>query len=301
MQDDDFRFIPFSEISEPWIILRAVNCGSVEYLQLRDSLAAVGFLNSICVRPSKRKRGKMEVVDGLYRYTAGKELHLPAAPCIVKYNLTDQDVLAAQIQANALRPETTPVEYARQIKRILDSNVGMKKAELCTRLHINPEWVDRQLHLLSLTQPLQQAVDCGDIPIGSAYALSRVPYASQAQFAEQAKTLSVRDFVQIVNTYVKCFKEGVKKGRMDASLLEGFSPQAHMRHIKDVLAEYNHHHLGATYLTQAQCTTPLSAWYLALQWVLHLDEASVNEQRETQLRCRQQKILPSDKDKETES
>jgi len=109
MPSDDFRLIPLVEIVEPWVILRPVNRGSVEYLELRDSLAAVGFLNSICVRPSKRKPGKVEVVDGLYRYTAAKELDLPAAPCIVKYNLTDQDVLAAQIQANALRPETTPV------------------------------------------------------------------------------------------------------------------------------------------------------------------------------------------------
>ena len=42
-------------------------------------------------------------------------------PCIVKHNLTDEDVLAIQIQANALRPETTVMEYARQIKRIMDA------------------------------------------------------------------------------------------------------------------------------------------------------------------------------------
>ena len=53
-----------------WIVLRVVNRSSVEYLELRDSLADRGFLNSICVRPSSRKPGKVEVVDGLYRYTA---------------------------------------------------------------------------------------------------------------------------------------------------------------------------------------------------------------------------------------
>ncbi len=74
MPNDDFRLIPLAEIVKPWVILRVVNRGSVEYLELRDSLAAVGFLNSICVRPSKRTRGKVEVVDGLYRYTAACEL-----------------------------------------------------------------------------------------------------------------------------------------------------------------------------------------------------------------------------------
>ena len=37
----------------------------------------------------------------------------------MKHDLTDEDVLAIQIQANALRPETTPVEYARQIRKIM--------------------------------------------------------------------------------------------------------------------------------------------------------------------------------------
>ena len=91
---DEFRQIPFGQIIEPWVVLRVVNRESVEYLELRDSLAVVGPLNSICVRPSVRRPGHYEVVDGLYRYTAACELRLPALPCIVKHNLTDDDVLA---------------------------------------------------------------------------------------------------------------------------------------------------------------------------------------------------------------
>jgi len=298
MQDDDFRLIPLAEIVEPWMILRVVNRGSVEYLELRDSLGAVGFLNSICVRPCKRKPRKVEVVDGLYRFTAAKDLDLPAAPCIVKYNLTNEDVLAAQIQANALRPETTPVEYARQIKKIMEATPGMRMAELCGRLHKNPEWIAHQLLLLALSKRLQLAVERGEIPLLSAYALARVPPTRQMQFEEQAKTMTVAEFVPMVNAFVKHFKEGVKKGKMDAFLLEDFKPHPHMRLIRDVLAEYDDHQLGALYLTGAQCTTPISAWYLALQWVLHLDAASVAEQRETLLRCQQQKILRTDEDKE---
>ena len=118
---DQIEFLPIHVLREPKIKLRGVNRDSVEYLELRDSLAAVGPLNSICVRPSMRRPGCYEVVDGLYRYTAAAELRLPSLPCIVKHNLTDDDVLALQIQANALRPETTAVEYARQVKRIMDA------------------------------------------------------------------------------------------------------------------------------------------------------------------------------------
>ena len=48
---DELRLIPLDQIIEPWVILRAVSRESVEYLELRDSLAAKGLVNSICVRP----------------------------------------------------------------------------------------------------------------------------------------------------------------------------------------------------------------------------------------------------------
>jgi hypothetical protein len=182
----------------------------------------------------------------------------------------------------------------------MDAEPEMKMAELGGRLHKNPEWIAKQLLLLDLSRRLQLAVERGEIPLISAYALARVPPTRQAQFEERARTVAANEFVPLVNAYVKHFKEGVKKGKMDAFLLEEFRPHPHMRHIKDVLAEYDGHQLGALYLTQAQCTTPLSAWYLALQWVLHLDEASVEEQRQTLLRCQQQKILRTDEDKENE-
>ena len=41
---DQYRLIPLDEIVEPWIVLRAVNRSSVEYMELRDSLAAVAVV-----------------------------------------------------------------------------------------------------------------------------------------------------------------------------------------------------------------------------------------------------------------
>ena len=56
-QPDEFREIPLDQIVEPWVVLRIVNRESVEYLELRDSIAHQGLLNSICVRPSPRRPG----------------------------------------------------------------------------------------------------------------------------------------------------------------------------------------------------------------------------------------------------
>ena len=149
---DECRFIPLDQLVDPPVVLRLVNRESVAYMELRDSLADRGFLNSICVRPSIRFPGKYDVADGLYRVTAARELRLPGTPCIVK-DLTDDDLLAIQIQANAVRPETTPMEYARQIKRIMEARPQATLAEVSSRIiHKSPGWVGEHARALGVAE-----------------------------------------------------------------------------------------------------------------------------------------------------
>jgi ParB/RepB/Spo0J family partition protein len=281
---DEFRPIPLDQIIEPWVILRVVNRESLEYLELRDSLAARGLVNSICVRPSLRKPGLYEVVDGLYRYTAASELRLPALPCIVKHNLTDEDVLALQIQANALRPETTAIEYARQIRRIMAAVAARQGrdatlADVSNLIHKDAEWVGDQLKLLHLRRDIQKAVERGEIPLGSAYMLAKLPMVHQARLVELAKTAPVREFAPIVAGLVKQIQENARQGKLH-DFCKDFEPVPYLRPMKEVLAEYREHRLGGLALAKAGTQTAVDGWYLALQWALNLDEESVRQQRE---------------------
>jgi ParB/RepB/Spo0J family partition protein len=281
---DEFRLIPLDQIIEPWVILRVVNRESVEYLELRDSIARHGLVNSVCVRPSPRRPGKMEVVDGLYRRAACCELRLPAVPCIVKHNLTDEDVLALQIQANALRPETTVVDYARQIKRIMDAVTARQRtdvtlADVSNLIHKHPGWIRQQLDLLELRGDIQKAVERGEIPLQSAYVLARLPRVQQAQLIDMAKTVPAREFVPVAGRLVKQIQEAARQGRLH-DLCKDFEPVAHLRPLKDVLAEYREHRLGGLAVVKADCKTPADGWYSALQWALNLDEESIRRQRE---------------------
>jgi ParB/RepB/Spo0J family partition protein len=281
---DEFRLIPLDQIIEPWVVLRVVNRESIEYLELRDSLAAVGPLNSICVRPSVRRPGYYEVVDGLYRHTAAVELRLPALPSIVKHRLTDEDVLAIQIQANALRPETTAVEYARQIKRIMDAltaRQGMDAtlADVSNLIHKGTAWIGDQLRLLGLRPDIQKAVERGEIPLKSAYTLAKLPRTHQAPLVELAKTAPTREFVPVAARLVKQIQEAARQGKLH-DLCKDFEPVPHLRPLKDVLAEYREHQLGGLALMKADCKTPVDGWYLALEWALNLDEESIRQQRE---------------------
>jgi ParB/RepB/Spo0J family partition protein len=292
---DEYREIPLDQIVEPWVVLRVVNRESVEYLELRDSIAHKGLLNSICVRPSPRRPGKVEVVDGLYRRAVCCELRRSTIPCIVKHNLTDEDVLALQIQANAVRPETTVMEYARQIKRIMEAvtarqAVDATLADVSNLIHKGPAWVRQQLDLLGLRADIQKAVERGEIPLQSAYMLAKLPRTRQVQFIDLAKTAPAREFAPLIASLVKQIQEDARQGKL-TDFCKDFEPVAYLRPLKEVLGEYREHRLAALTLTKAGCTTPLDAWYLAIQWALSLDEESIRQQREKVLARTSAKVL----------
>jgi len=292
---DQYREIPLDQIVEPWVVLRVVNRESIEYLELRDSIAHKGLLNSICVRPSPRKPGKLEVVDGLYRRAACCELRHSTMPCIIKHNLTDEDVLALQLQANALRPETTVMEYARQIKRIMEAvtaRQGMDAtlADVSNLIHKGPAWVRQQLDLLGLRADIQKAVERGEIPLQSAYMLAKLPRTRQVQFIDLAKTAPAREFAPLIAGLVKQIQEDARQGKL-TDFCKDFEPVAYLRPLKEVLGEYRDHRLAGLALTKAGCKTPLDGWYLALEWALSLDEESIRQQREKVLARTSAKVL----------
>jgi ParB/RepB/Spo0J family partition protein len=275
MQDES-RDIALRDILEPRLMLRLVDRDSVEYLELRDSIAAKGFINSVCVRPLG---AKYEIVDGLYRYNCAIDLHLVTIPCIVKHGQTDDDVLALQIQANAIRPETTPTEFARQLKKIMAHRPGIAMAELAHLVHKSPTWVKNTLGLLSLHGYLQRAVDRGEIALCNAYMLAKLPVKFRVEFVDRAKTLPVNEFKAAVAAVIKRFSEAIRQGKLEAMFTSEFVPTAYLRLLREVQQEYELQECGGLHLAAANCTSPVEAWYLALQWVMHLDPASIDQQK----------------------
>jgi len=284
--------VPIDRITEPRTMLRLVDKDSVEYLEMRDSIAADGFWNSISVRPAKHE-SKYEIIDGLYRYTCARELGLDTIPCIIKYNVSDDAVLAAQIQANAIRPETKPVEFARQMKRMLTRRPEMTFDELAHLIHKSPSWVRKTLGLLRLVRESRKMVDRGEIAIQSAYMLAKIPHHLQADYLDQARTLPSREFRALAASVIKQYTEVVKQGRMEAFWCGGFCPQAHLRPLRDIQTETQQQEVGALLVTAEQCKTPVDGFYAALRWAMHLDRQSVADQ-ERAARARSRQPLPEE-------
>ena len=202
----------------------------------------------------------------------------------MKHNLTDEDVLAIQIQANALRPETTAIEYARQIKRIMAAITARQGrdatlADVSNVIHKNPAWIGRH-SLLGLRREIQTAVERGEIPLGSAYVLAKLPGVQQMQFLELAKISPTREFAPVVTRLLKQIQEAAKQGKLH-DYCKDFEPVAHLalegsaRRVPGAPPWRPGPGQGRLHRRRWTAGTGAS------QWALNLDEESVRRQRET--------------------
>lgn len=278
---DEFRTIRIELLVDPPLVLREVDQTGVEYVELRDSLRRVGFLNSICVRPCKRAPDKWEVVDGRWRVTAAREINLDEVPCIVKHGLTDKDVLAMQIIANSQRPTTAPTAFARQIKRLLVSDTGMTQAELCQMLNKEPRWVRKMLGVAKLARRkrFKTAIDRGELGLEATYYLSRLSPGLWEEFFSDACIMPLCEFRSLVMTALRKRRAMAYAGRLDLRQNSPVTTHPFLRALTEVTTEIKDIRIGPLQIATYNYTSPLAVWKAALEWVAHLDPESVERQR----------------------
>lgn len=276
--EDECRLIPLDEIVDPWVLLRPVNVNSIEYLQIRDTIRDKRLLNSIAVRPSTRWPGKYEVVDGMYRLTAFRELGKKAIPATVG-DETDIEVLAAQIQANALRRETTPVEYAKQMRRIQQLMPDITMSEMAVMVGQSATWVGTTLSLLNLSKEIQKCVERDELPLLNAYMLAKMPQRIQPQYIDHAMQMPTAEFTALAQSVVRAVMEAARNGKLEAAFVGSeFKPVAYLLPVKKVEHEIATHEAGAAYILKHN-PTPMQAWEAALRWVARIDDESIEKQR----------------------
>jgi ParB/RepB/Spo0J family partition protein len=263
----------------PKVLLRPVNKRSVAFLEMRNSIRdGGGLLNSIAVRPTETD-GVYEIIDGMYRFTCCEMLGWETIPCIIKYGYTDEMVLAAQVRANAIRPETKPVEFAKQLKRLQKAIPEITASEMSGMVGKSVNWVKQQLSLLNLIEKAQKAVDRDEMPLLNAYMLSKIPQAIQPEFFEQAKALTPNEFHSLAANVIRGVMEAIKQGKLENWFVKEFKPRPFFKPVKDVLKEIESRQVGTKTVLKAGLKTPLEGWVKALEWVASLDAESVEKQQ----------------------
>jgi len=136
MSTDTLGMVSLKKIRLNPVALRDVDRESEGYLGLVDSIKSSGVLNPIVVRPIKDSETGEELyglVDGLHRFTAAGDAGLDTIPAHIK-SMEEADILAAQIIGNIHRVETRPVEYSKQLQRILAQDPMLSMTALAAKL-----------------------------------------------------------------------------------------------------------------------------------------------------------------------
>lgn len=269
-------YIELAQLRECKVQLRPVDKRTVEYRELRDSIEAHGLWQPILVRPAAD--GAFEVVDGFYRYNCCKGLRHPTIPCLIR-ELTDKEAIVVQIQANAVRLETDPIDYARHLWRIIKEDNAMTIGQVAHTVKKSPSWIRRMLKLTKLCSEASTAVQRGQLSITIAHELAKLPGPLQEDLLVQALAISTSDFLPVIRTKVKKFREAVKNGSMEAYYHSFVEPVAHLRKMRHLKAELRDPVEGAALVLRMELETPMEGWNLCLKWVLHLDPDAVVAQK----------------------
>lgn len=272
--------VPITAIRENPVALRSVNVESEEFIGLRDSIARQGIIDSISVRRQvETVEGTeveyYEIVNGLHRYTAACHIGLTELPVTI-FEGDKADVLDAQLVANIHRIETKPIEYTKQLLRILSLKPTMTQSDLAVRLAKSLSWIHQRLDLLKLEKSIQQLVDSDQITLANAVALAKLPPDEQLNYVDQAITMNTDEFAPTVQARAKEIKDAKREGRSAGPAV--FVPIAKQRSLGDLKTEYLKHVIGPELCRAAGVTTAEEGFALGVAFAINLDPISVAEQ-----------------------
>lgn len=146
--------------------------------ELAESIKTQGVLQPILVRTSKTDDGKYEVIAGERRYRGSKLAGLIEVPCFVR-ELTDLQVLHAQMIENLQRDDLHPIEEAEGYEKLmeqLDDNGDKFTADtIAAEVGKSRSYVYGRLNLLKLCTEAREAFFEGKIESSIATDISRIP------------------------------------------------------------------------------------------------------------------------------
>jgi len=131
---------------------------------------------------------RVQVLDGETRRQGALLAGCESVPVLV-YELkpSPEEMLVGQLQANALRSDMTPLEYAQVYQRLMIDH-GWTQTQLAERLHVSAGDVSKTLAISSgLADALKERVAAGTLAVSVAYALTKLrDHGQQIALADEA-------------------------------------------------------------------------------------------------------------------
>ncbi len=266
-----------SDIKENPVALRAVDRENEQYLYLVQDVKRRGVLQPITVREqTEGEESYFEICDGLHRYSAAVDAGLTEIDVKI-IDANDAEVEETQIVANLVRVDTKPVDYTKQLLRMMTRNPLMTVPELASRISQAEGFINQRLSLLKLDASIQQLVNEGEIKLNNAYALSKLPPEEQHNFTDMAMTQKPAEFVPAVQARAKQLRDDKRAGKAAGDVV--WEPTAHCRKMGELKAEFSNGEVGPAICAASGAETAAEGFAAAIAWVISLDGASVEAQK----------------------
>lgn len=147
--------------------------------ELAETIRTQGVLSPLLVRPLNER--SFEIVFGARRYRAAQMAEVATVPVRIK-NLTDAEVLEAQLIENLQRRDVHPMEEANGFRALLNLDEPKYSIEqIAAKTGKSPAYVAARLRLTELTQNVVDAFYREEIGVGHALLLAKLQPTQQEQ------------------------------------------------------------------------------------------------------------------------
>jgi len=166
----EFKELPLAVIDPPELDAR-LDRDPHKVEELSKDIAKRGVILPIAVA---RTGDRYEVVDGQTRYIAARMAQLATIPCVI-YPSKDVALEGVKYAANLFRIDMSPADEAVFFNELLQKECGDDFEQLCTLVGRGEAYVDSRLALLNGDVEIFEAVRAGQIKLGVAAELNKIP------------------------------------------------------------------------------------------------------------------------------
>jgi ParB family chromosome partitioning protein len=174
----EYRELPLALLNESKTNPRRV-FDETSLKELAASIRSQGVLSPLLVRPLTENG--FEIVAGARRYRAAQMAEAVTVPVRIK-QMSDAEVLEAQLVENLLRRDVHPMEEAQGFARLLALDEPKYSIEqLADRTGKSPVYIASRLKLTDLVPAAVDAFYANEIGVGHALLLAKLPADQQEQ------------------------------------------------------------------------------------------------------------------------
>lgn len=199
-REDELLILPISKV-EPREDQPRLRFDEDALQELSDSIAQYGLIQPITVR--KLENGYYQIIAGERRWRASRMAGLKEVPVRV-IEADDRRTAELALVENLQREDLNPIEEARGYQSLMH-DFGLTQEETARSVGRSRPAVANSLRLLSLTPPVMELVENGELSAGHARALIPIEnHELQLQAAQEVikKSLSVRKTERMAARYV---------------------------------------------------------------------------------------------------